>query len=422
MKDLIKNNLGMKILSVVIGILIWFLVSASNDPIVTKRYSNIPVNLINSNILTESGMTYSVESGDTVDIIVKGNKSIMNLITKSDFTAEADLSQLTKWGTARIQVTALRYADRLEITLGNTQVVSVNVEEIRARSLKVVVNATEKPAKGYVIGSPTSSPSLIEVVGPQSKIEKIAGISVDVNVAGASEDVKEKILQSEYILFDENGEEISQDLLTFEQKSLKATVPILKKKEVTIKLETKGNPKEGYSLSSLEYEPKKLVITGREDEIKDLKSITLDSISIEGLSKTYTDEIKITDEFLREKTGKDIQNYDESVSAISVKVVIEKTISRTIRFKSSDIEIRNNKNNYKVAFAVNDYSISFRGAASVVNGLKIDDFEPYINLESIELSDEGESEEHTMNFHHTEPDNVYVTSVSETTIRIRVSQ
>jgi len=47
MRDLIKNNTSMKILSVVIAVLIWFLVSSSNDPITTKRYTNIKVNMIN---------------------------------------------------------------------------------------------------------------------------------------------------------------------------------------------------------------------------------------------------------------------------------------------------------------------------------------------------------------------------------------
>ena len=72
MKDLIKNNLGMKILSVFIAILVWLLVSFSNDPLVTRRFNNIKVRIINGDKLTESGKTYSIESGDTVDIIVKG--------------------------------------------------------------------------------------------------------------------------------------------------------------------------------------------------------------------------------------------------------------------------------------------------------------------------------------------------------------
>lgn len=423
MRDLIKNNTSMKILSVVIAVLIWFLVSSSNDPITTKRYTNIKVNMINGEKLIEGGMTYNVESGENVDIIVKGNKSVINRLTKADFIAEADLSQLSELGTVHIQVTASRFADQLDIDLGSTQVVHVDLEEIFTKSVKVVINPTGEPADGYVIGSTSSSPSLIDVEGPKSKVEKIASVTVDLDVGDAQEAVKEKIGSADYIIYDQNGEKMTTDMLTFDQKSLTAKVRILKQKEIQIKLETTGTPQEGYSLASLEYEPKKIMIAGRESDINSLKSIELDPISIEGLSKSYSEEVALTNELLKEKTGMDIQVYDESIEEISIKAVIEKTLTRRIVFKAEDIEIKNNKENYEVAFSKdNDYTITVRGASSVVNSLKIAEFKPYINLESIELPENTDSEDFNMKFHYTEPDNAYVVSSPEGNIQITVSR
>lgn len=423
MGKLIRNNAGMKVLSVAVAILIWFLVSSSNDPVRTKRYTNIKVNMINGEKLIEGGLTYNVESGETVDILVKGNKSIINRVSKSDFIAEADLSQLSELGTVHIQVTSSKYPDQLDISLGRTQVVRVNVEEISTKSIKVTVNPSGEPADGYVIGNTSSSPGLIEVEGPKSKVDRISGITVNLDVSDASDTIKEKISSEDFIIYDQDGEIMTPDMLSFDQQSLTAKTQILKKKEIQIQLATEGDPKEGYSLASLEYEPKKLMIAGKESDVDEISYIELDPISIEGLSKNYSNEIVMTDELLEEKTGKKIQLYDESADGVSVKAVIEKTITKRITFDDSDIEIKNNKENYVVTFNKdNDYVLTVRGAASLVNSLKIKDFEPYINLESISLPDNGEPEEHSMKFHYTEPDNVYVVSSPEGNIRIKVSR
>ncbi len=50
-----KNNMWMKILSVVIAVLIWLFVANTNDPVVTKRFYSIPVKVMNEDALTKRG-------------------------------------------------------------------------------------------------------------------------------------------------------------------------------------------------------------------------------------------------------------------------------------------------------------------------------------------------------------------------------
>lgn len=51
-----KNNMWMKILSVVIAVLIWLFVANTNDPVVTKRFYSIPVKV---------RMRMHLQNGDT---------------------------------------------------------------------------------------------------------------------------------------------------------------------------------------------------------------------------------------------------------------------------------------------------------------------------------------------------------------------
>ena len=51
-KPKIYSNLGLKLLSVVLGFLVWLLVLSIDDSAVTKTISNIPVTLVNTDAIT----------------------------------------------------------------------------------------------------------------------------------------------------------------------------------------------------------------------------------------------------------------------------------------------------------------------------------------------------------------------------------
>ena len=63
-----KNNMWMKILSVVIAVLIWLFVANTNDPVVTKRFYSIPVKVMNEDALTKRGYAYEILDGEEVNI------------------------------------------------------------------------------------------------------------------------------------------------------------------------------------------------------------------------------------------------------------------------------------------------------------------------------------------------------------------
>lgn len=91
-----KNNMWMKILSVVIAVLIWLFVANTNDPVVTKRFYSIPVKVMNEDALTKRGYAYEILDGEEVNITVKGKSSIVRSMGISDFQAIADFSKIVK--------------------------------------------------------------------------------------------------------------------------------------------------------------------------------------------------------------------------------------------------------------------------------------------------------------------------------------
>ena len=74
------GHIGYKILAVLLAVVAWLAVANISDYQTTREISGIPVTQINGDVLDELDQVYDVASGDTVDIIVKGRRSIVGTL------------------------------------------------------------------------------------------------------------------------------------------------------------------------------------------------------------------------------------------------------------------------------------------------------------------------------------------------------
>lgn len=89
---MLKSKKVQAILSLLIAIGLWMYVMGTVDPTVTTTVRNIPVEKVNEQVLKDLGMKATLESPDTVDIVIKGARSNVNEAKKSDITATVDVS------------------------------------------------------------------------------------------------------------------------------------------------------------------------------------------------------------------------------------------------------------------------------------------------------------------------------------------
>lgn len=407
LKSLLKiknNNTGMKVLSVFIAILIWLLVANINDPVRTERFSGIPVQIVNENALTDLGYAYEVLEGDEVTITVEGKRSILNDMTATDFQAVADFSKLSEVDAVPIDVIARKYANQLEITLGNVNTMKIKKDAVVSISVPVNIILEGSPADGYAVGSKTGTPNLVKVTGPENLLSSAEEIRAYVDIDGISHDVT---TTADPVLYDKEGEIIDSTQIEMDTASINVLVNLWKTKMVKVNQQYVGTPADGYELTSFDYEPKQILIAAPDDVIDDISSITLPNISVEGLTQSYEADITLDEDYLPE----DVILADDTQD-VKVQATIEKRITRRLTFTESDISIRG-RNNRTVSFGSgNDYSIRIDGAESLVKELKIADFTPWVDLSDL---DEGE---HSVRIHVKEVDGVTVNATPRVTLTI----
>ena len=192
MKKRILNNLGLKLLSISLAIVLWFLVVMADNPKDSVTFSNIQVTLLNTELLEEGNKFYEVmEGSDRIRVTVEAPRNVIKELSASDVAAEADISRLTEVNTVPISLQVLN--DEVEILdiRGSRDSVRLNVEEKASKWVGVRCTTIGSVAENYIISSSKVDQTRIEISGPISAVERISYAGLEIDVSDATTNVSE---------------------------------------------------------------------------------------------------------------------------------------------------------------------------------------------------------------------------------------
>lgn len=375
-KPKIYSNIGLKLLSVLLGFLVWLLVLNIDDSAVTKTISKIPVTLINTDAITSQNQLFTITSGETVDIVVKGRKSLISNLDASDFKATADMSKISITNAVPITVVANsnNIAKKINITIVDN-VLSVELEAEKSVSLPVKVVTTGEVANGYTAGNSVAAPNLIMVKGPSSVVSSIDRAEVTVNITDAKDDITTNCTPS-FVTSD--GEKVSDDTLTYDEVSIAVTVPVYKTKNIPIKITVAGEPADGYAVSNVTFVPETIDIGGDAAVIKDIKELEIDDVDVSGCTEDVETTLDIA------KYLPDGVVVTKESAYVNVKVAIEKMVTRNITVKTSDIKLRNRQSDYSYEMTMKENGVTIKGISSAVSKVTAKSFN--LSIDASELS------------------------------------
>lgn len=380
MRSKILNNFWLKLLSVVLAFLLWLVVMNISDNIVTKKIRGIPVQQQNGAALEELDKVYDVAKGDTVDIVVKGRRSLVEGLGVDDFIATADLSTMSITNTVQIKVIPKSANVRDEVTLTiDDNVMRLNLEEKVSLQYSVKVKTFGAVKNGYAVCGYQTSPNIITVEGPKSAVEKITEVVVNVDVShkDASMDIEGNI-----VLYDAYGDEITNDKITISQDTVKVHLDIYPTKEIPVEVDIKGTPKDGYAISEILYQPQTVTIAGVPEEIQDVEAIKISDISISGMDEDLETTVSLK-EYLPDDVY--LANANEEVV---ITVDIEQLVSKDISVKVSDMDILQKASNREYELSLSaGFVIVVTGLDSQVADITVEDLNPRIYTKDMSLGE-----------------------------------
>ena len=219
MKNRLTRNIGLKLASVFLAVVLWLVVNAINNPTVPQGYYNIPVKLLNTDLITKSGQVYEVMDGTDVisRVTVRAPRSVINQLKEENIIATADVNDISSLDTIAIKLSTDRFGRDINSITGSIDTVKLKIENEKSKSLALKTTTSGQIADGYLIGDITPDQNLVRISGPESVIEQIVKAQVDIDISGMTSDI---VTNAEIKLYDSENNEIKDDRITQNIKSV----------------------------------------------------------------------------------------------------------------------------------------------------------------------------------------------------------
>ena len=377
----LTTNLGLKVIAFIFAVFLWFIVVNFDNPVGSSTFRDIPVQILNDDIITSAGEVYQVEGDRTVTVVVYATREVRQKLTSDNIVATADIKQIDS--TGRLVP--------IEVTINGFSGESVTAEAIprnltiqREKSGKKVMSLTVdtegvKLADGYILGDASVEPDQVTITGAESVLDQVDRAVAQVDeVEGVSED---SVLPASLVLYDANGNELNQTQMSnnLGEEGLSVSVEVMKVKGIPVVFDVEGSPAEGYKYTGCVSTPESVQVCGKSEDIDKISEIDVPAsvIDISGVSEPIEMSVDITP-YLPEG----VELVDENSGNVKVTVKIEQEGTLTVDFMVSSIRINNLAENLQVSYEP-DAEITFRftGDEDLLDTLDIS------NAVSVDLSD-----------------------------------
>ncbi len=376
MKNRIIHNLGLKIGSIIIAVLLWLAITNIDDPAVTQTYKNIPVTISNDEVVTSRGYGYLAEAGDTVTIKVKGRRSLVDSLRDVDFTAVADFNNLNSMYYVPINVTCnTEHADELSISL-QPENMAVRLEDQLTLPFPVRVNTIGKVREGYYCTDNKVSSSIVQVTGSTSSVNSVREVAVKVDLEGRMTTFSG---QYELVAYDADGEPIDARKVSFvNQNSIEVQTDICPVKELPIEVVTTGEPEAGYYVDKIEFAPSKVSVAAPQSMLARLSKIEV-SIDTTGSDTTIEKSVELTDYLSTHYKGTTLT--EEDGMSVGVLITIKPLAEKRFELTEDDIEIRNLPENMEgILYSLWNANVTISGSEAEIADVNVEDLGLYIDV------------------------------------------
>ncbi len=373
----LTNNIDLKIIAVIIAAIVWLAVINISDPEKTLVIYSVPITMTDEESITDQGMVYTVESSQYVNITISGKRSVVSELSADDFTATASLAELSKVNAVPVEVSAANRAveNRITIEKQSVQSVTVSIENIEEQEYNIEVEFSGDADDGYVAGNYSLSKNTVNIQAPTSVLDKISRVVATCDLNGQNSDISQSC---KLILYDKRGNEVQDKNISLSNKKVDIYVNILKEKEVAIHVETTGTPADGYRMADISLSQNTVKIVGAEELLEDIDSVEVaEGVDISNQAENVTQTIDLS-EYLPEGVSIDGDNE------IQVTVEIEELVTKTLRIKTSDLNVENLGDNLEVRYPADTITVELRGEKDVIDQITEQDLNATINLEGLE--------------------------------------
>ena len=271
MKMNFRDDLALKIVSVLIAIGLWFYVVQVQSPDIERTIRNVPVVYTQKTLLENRGLVLLNDMEQTIDIKIRGKRKYVMGASSQNITVLADVSSVDTTGEHTLYTNIILPYANLEIINQNPSSLVVEADTLATVKKKVDVVTVGDPKNDYAKGNVTAIPETVTLKGPKTLLDGVSSVAAVLDIDGANSDVQSIV---PLVIYGSTGKEIKSSYITADKLEIEARCEILKMKSVSITPVFSGNSSpeaNGYKLDGGSL--KQIKIAGPKDQIDALTEI-----------------------------------------------------------------------------------------------------------------------------------------------------
>jgi YbbR domain-containing protein len=375
-----KKKILYILLSVLIAFSLWAYVITTVSPEWEETYESIPVILNNEQALHGRDLMLDDSKIPTVTLKLKGNRSDLIKLNRSNITLKADLSRIYSSGkqylTYSIAFPGDVPANSVEVLSQSPMEITVEITERKTKEVPVVLDygGTSVPA-GFRTDKDNRilDHETVTITGPAAVIDQISQAKIDVDLTGQ----KETLIQSyPYTLCDDSGEAVDAERVETDVEAIQLTLKIQRYQDLKLHLSIVYGGGATAENTTVTMDIDTIQVSGTERALKDLGDVLelgelrLSEIPEDGI-REY--EIKLP-ENIENLTGK---------SKVVVTVKFSGLFVKTLRVTT--IEPFNIPEGMSAKILTEELEVTIRGTVWQIGQLTEEDLTVRVDLSAAEL-------------------------------------
>lgn len=371
----LSHNLGLKLLSLLLAILLWSYVVSSNPSITrTKDINGLTAYLTNESTLNANRLALSEDPSaalENISVRLEVPQSSYALANADNVQVTLDLSSVRSAGTQEVALSAATTYGRVLKILPESVTLEFEAYDSRSVPVNAVITGEQDANAWYNINR--LNPEELVISGPSSVVQTIASAYVYVDVTDRDASY---VTAARFVLLNYSGEEIPQTLLSSSSSSVTVGVDVYPTKELPISTDiedvVQGTPAEGYEVTSVTIQPEAVTVAADQELLDNLTELLIQPVDVSGLSQTFSQRTRIA-------TLTDFR--DISTEQVYVTVTIEEV--QQSAWADVNLTFINIPDDMSCTFTSADFRVLVTGPASRVQALTESGVEAVVDVSGL---------------------------------------
>lgn len=282
-----KNRLHYMILSVIIAIIAWSVVTYTTDPDITKTFAGIRVELTGEDALAENGyVVVNRNEIPKVSVKMRGKRSdLIKAIDKARIII--DVSSVEEAGDTELEGTVRMPNSRITVEKVSMQTIPVSIAKLETKDVPVRITQTGELSGRLVKSTPQKD--TVTIKGAKAELDLIDAAEVTVDISSITDHETSELGYS-LVLADGVDREMLTTLIITENV-VRVSNTLYEAKQIPVKIIVKGAGEYKLNEDETSLEPKSVTAGVTETvTVPEYVTVTIDENAEEGEYKLDKEE------------------------------------------------------------------------------------------------------------------------------------